>query len=189
MGIVLVAAMVALGVLRFLKVHDAENQVTALKGQITSAQDPDSQVQQGATGTRNDPRPRRRSAIHIVADEVYWPGVLSALAKATPKGGTINSFSGSTVPRPVPVAGAPATPPLAPSATQIATLAIGLQSPTGYIYFHNWYFSVNGSGKLTVNSFSGISQGKPKQVTFSATVGVTGEVVSIRANEFEVTSS
>ena len=26
-------------------------------------------------------------------------------------------------------------------------------------YFHTWYYSVNGSNKLTVNGFSGITQG------------------------------
>ena len=42
----------------------------------------------------------------IVTDEVYWPGVLTALTRDTPTGGTITSFSASSIPRVVPTAGA-----------------------------------------------------------------------------------
>ena len=188
-GIVLIAAMVGLGVLRFLKVHNAENQVTSLNGQIAGlkAQIPEySKVQQEraaiiAFSSISNP---------IVQHEVYWPGVLSSLQSATPKGGTITSFSGTTVAQPAaaPTTGASAPTPLAPSAIQIAALSIGLDSPSGYTYFHNWYFSVAGSGKLTVNQFSGISRSGTRSVTFSATVGVTAELRSIRINEFKVPS-
>ena len=80
----------------------------------------------------------------------------------------------------------PPAAPLTPAETQIASLSISLQSPTGYTYFRSWYYTVVGSGKLTVNGFSGITEATTKQVTFTATVGVTAEVISIRANEFEV---
>ncbi len=187
-GVVLVVAMAGLGVLRFLKVHNAENQVAGLQRQIayirTQIPKYDKVQQEHAEilGLETISTP-------IVTDEVYWPGVIAALTTATPTGGTITSFSASSVPRAAPVAptaGAPAPPPLTPAETQIATVNISLQSPTGYTYFHSWYYSVSGSGKLTVNGFSGISQAAAKQVTFSATVGVTGDVVSIRANEFKV---
>jgi hypothetical protein len=78
------------------------------------------------------------------------------------------------------------TAPVDPAAVQIASVSISLQSPSGYPYFRNWYYSINGSGKLTVNGFTGISQVASKQIGYSATVGVTGEVVSVRANEFQV---
>ena len=187
-GIVLVAAMVALGVLRYLKVHNAENQVASLQTQITSirVQIPRyDKVQQERAEILN------LAAISspIVSDEVYWPGVITTLTKATPTGGTITAFSGGTVPRSAPVAATAGTvpaAPLTPAETQIASLSISLQSPTGYTYFHSWYYSIGGSGKLTVNGFSGISQATAKQVNFTATVGVTAEVTSIRANEFKV---
>ena len=183
-GIVLVLAMAGLGVLRFLKVRSAENQVTSLQAQIVdiNAQIPryNKVEQEHATilGLEAISSP-------IVTDEVYWPGVLTALAKATPRGGTIGSFAASTVPRsvPTPTAG---TPPLTPSEIQIATVSISLASPTGYPYFRSWYYSVNGSGKLTVNGFSGITQVGTKQVTYTATVGVTAEITSIRYNKFQV---
>jgi type IV pilus assembly protein PilM len=188
-GIVLIAGMVGLGVLRFFKVHNAENQVTSLNGQISGlkAQIPEySKVQQERAAIiafSNISNP-------IVQHEVYWPGVLSALQSATPKGGTITSFSGTSVPQitAAPTTGGAAPPPLPPSAIQIASLAIGLVSPTGYTYFHNWYFSVTGSGKLTVNQYSGISKSGTRSVTFTASVGVTAEVRSIRINEFKVPS-
>ena len=181
-GIIIVLAMAGLGVLRYLKVHNAENQVASLQVQITNLR---IQI------PRYDKVEQERALIlslqtistPIVTNEVYWPGVITALAKATPAGGTIGSFTASTVPPSVPTAGAPA---LTPSEIQTATVNISLTSPTGYTYFRSWYYSVNGSGKLTVNAFSGITQVATKHVTFTSTVGVTAEVTSPRANEFKV---
>jgi type IV pilus assembly protein PilM len=187
---VIVLVMVGLGVMRFLKVHDAENQVSALQGQINVL---NTQI------PKYDKVQQERAAIlglaaisnPIVADEVYWPGVFQALRRSTPTGGTISSFSASLVPRTAPVAAtagkaAPAPPPL--SEIQIATVSVSLESPTGYPYFHSWYYKIDGSGRLTVNAFSGITQSTSSNVTFTATVGVTAEVTSVRANEFKVTS-
>ena len=181
-GIIIVLAMAGLGVLRYLKVHNAENQVASLQVQITSLR---IQI------PRYDKVEQERALIlslqtistPIVTNEVYWPGVITALAKATPAGGTIASFTASTVPPSVPTAGAPA---LTPSEIQTATVNISLTSPAGYTYFRSWYYSINGSGKLTVNAFSGITQVATKHVTFTSTVGVTAEVTSPRANEFKV---
>lgn len=187
-GLVLVAAMIGLGVLRFLKVHDTENQVASAQAQITSLQ---IQIPKYSKVEQERKEILGLAAISnpIVADEVYWPGVLGALNKSTPAGGTITTFSGGLVPRTTATTnGSPVTAPTTPAATQIASLSLSLQSPTGYTYFHNWYFAINGSGKLTVNGFSGITEAAAKQVTFSATVGVTGEVTSVRANEFKVPS-
>jgi Tfp pilus assembly protein PilN len=181
-GIIIVLAMAGLGVLRYLKVHNAENQVASLQVQITNLRiqipryDKVEQERALILGLQTISTP-------IVTNEVYWPGVITALAKATPTGGTIASFTASTVPPSVPTAGAPA---LTPSEIQTATVNISLTSPTGYTYFRSWYYSVNGSGKLTVNAFSGITQVATKHVTFTSTVGVTAEVTSPRANEFKV---
>ena len=181
-GIIIVLAMAGLGVLRYLKVHNAENQVASLQVQITNLRiqipryDKVEQERALILGLQTISTP-------IVTNEVYWPGVITALAKATPAGGTIGTFTASTVPPSVPTAGAPA---LTPSEIQTATVNISLTSPTGYTYFRSWYYSVNGSGKLTVNAFSGITQVATKHVTFTSTVGVTAEVTSPRANEFKV---
>jgi len=184
-AIVIVLVMIGLGAYRFLKVHDAENQVASLQTQITGI---NTQI------PKYDKVQQERAAIlglaaisnPIVQDEVYWPGVLQALRRGTPSGGTISSFSGGAVPRAVAgTTGTPA-PVLTPAETQIAALNISLASPTGYTYFHSWYYRVTGSQKLTVNAFSGISRTNSSTVTFTATVGVTGEVTSVRANEFKV---
>jgi Tfp pilus assembly protein PilN len=189
-GVVAVAAMAGLGVLRFLKVHDAENQVAGLQGQIAGLQTQIpkfSKVQQeraAILGLASISQP-------LVQNEVYWPGVLNALAAATPKGGTVTSFSGATVPIAVaaPVTkGATTPPPTPPQDVQTASLAIQVSTTIGYPYFRSWYSNVSGSGTLTVNQFGALTQGTPKHVEFSATVGVTAEVRSIRANEFEVPS-
>jgi type IV pilus assembly protein PilM len=189
-GIVAVAAMAGLGVLRFLKVHDAENQVAGLQGQIAGLKtqipkfDKVQQEHAAILGLADISQP-------IVENEVYWPGVFGALAVATPKGGIISSFSGNSVPLPVaPVAvpGDPTPKPPLPQDVQTASLTIQMASASGYPYFRSWYFSVSGSGRLTVNGFSGISQSTLRHVVFSATVGVTAEVQSIRIHEFEVPS-
>ena len=184
-GIVLVLAMVGLGAQRLLKVHNAENQVASLQVQITGLR---AQIPKYDKVEQEHALILNLAAISnpIVTDEVYWPGVIGALAKFTPTGGVIGSFSGSTVPRVLPATPTPGVPPLTPSEIQTAALSISLQSPTGYTYFRSWYYSIDGSGKLTVNGFSGITQVATKHVTFSATVGVTAEVTSIRANEFKV---
>ena len=79
-GIVLVLVMVGLGVQRFLKVHSAENQVASLQSTDRQHPDPDSEVRQDPAGTIRDPGPRAISN-PIVTDEVYWPGVLTALTQ------------------------------------------------------------------------------------------------------------
>jgi type IV pilus assembly protein PilM len=184
-GIVLVLVMAGLGVLRFLKVHNAENQVASLQVQITGLR---VQIPKYDKVQQEHALILDLAAISnpIVMDEVYWPGVIGALGKATPTGGIISSFSGNAVARAAtttPVAGEPV---LTPAETQIASVNISLASPTGYSYFRSWYYSISGSGKLTVNAFSGISQVATKQVSFTSTVGVTAEVTSIRADEFKV---
>ena len=183
-GILLVLAMVGLGVQLFLKVHNAENQVAALQRQVTSIQ---VQIPKYNKVQQERAEILGLAAISqpIVAHEVYWPGVLTALANATPAGGTVLSFSGTANP-PVAATATTGTTVLPPSATQIATLGISLQSPTGYTYFRSWYYSVGGSGKLTVNGFSGLSKAAATQVNFSATLGVTAEITSIRSTEFQV---
>jgi type IV pilus assembly protein PilM len=183
-GLVIVIAMVGLGALRFLKVHNAENNVASLQEQITgiNAQIPRyNKVQQEHSTILN------LAAISspIVGNEVYWPGVLAALTSATPPGGVIGSFSATAVPRPT-AATPTSTAPVAPSAVQIASLSIALQALRGYPYFRSWYYSIDGSGSLTVNGFTGISQVATRQIGYSATVGVTAEVTSPRAKEFQV---
>ena len=183
-GAALIVVMVGLGAYRFIKVHDAENQVSALQTQISVI---NTQI------PRYDKVRQERAEIlglaaisnPIVNNEVYWPGVLTALKQSTPNGGTLLSFSAVANAPTVTATGVPIPPP---SAVQIATVSTSLQSPAGYPYFKSWYFSISGSGKLTVNAFSGISKVGSNAVTFSATVGVTGEVTSIRANEFKVPS-
>jgi type IV pilus assembly protein PilM len=183
-GILLILVMVGLGLQRFLKVHDAENQVASLQVQITNLK---TQIPKYDKVSQERALILDLAAIStpIVTDEVYWPGVITDLGKATPNGGVIGSFTANTVPRsvPTPTAG---TPALTPSQIQTASINISLTSPSGYTYFRSWYYSINGSGTLTVNAFSGITQVTTRHVNFTATVGVTAEVTSVRANEFKV---
>jgi len=186
-AVFLLLVMVGLGAFRFLKVHNAENQVSSLQQQIgvVKAQIP-----------KYDKVEQEHSEIldlaalsnPIVNDEVYWPGVLAALKTVTPSGGSIGTFTASANPQAVPGVGtAGKSSPTTPAAeTQIATVSVSLSTHSGYAYFHNWYYSIRDSGKLTVNGFSGLTKATTSNVTYTATIGVTGEVTSIRANEFKV---
>ena len=187
-GIVLVLAMVGLGVQRFLKVHTAENQVASLQGQIAGLK---TQIPKFSNVEQEHATILGLEAISnpIVQNEVYWPGVFTALAVATPSGGTVTSFAGSAVPvaatDPVTPGTAP-PPPLPPQDVETASVMIQMLSSTGYPYFSRWYYRVNGSEKLSVAEFSGLTQGLPKHVDYSATLWVTQELRSIRYNEFKV---
>jgi type IV pilus assembly protein PilM len=177
-AILIIIVMVGLGGLRFLKVRNAENQSASIQQNIAGlqAQIPRYNKVQQQSQTITD---LTNLAAPVVSQEVYWPGVLTALADATPSGGVIGTFSGSSV---------TSTPQTVPAATEIASLNISLVAPTGYTYFRSWYYSVTNSGTLTVNAFSGLTQGSSKQVTFTSTVGVTAKITSIRINEFKVPS-
>ena len=182
-AVVIVAAMAGLGVMRFLKVHDAENTVASLKTQVATLQ---------AEIPKYDKVQREQAAIladskvatPIVTSEVNWPAVIAALQKYVPSGGTITSFSGGGA---TPVAAAPHTV-IPPDQQQIASLSLGILAPAGYPYFDKWYLAIDGSHRLVVTTFSGISKtGTGNTTTFTAQVGVTGLITSSRVDEFKVT--
>jgi type IV pilus assembly protein PilM len=187
-AVLLVLVMVGLGAMRFLKVHNAENQVSSLTSQIGAL---NLQIPRYDKVQQEHSEILDLAAISnpIVNQEVYWPGVLGALRHVTPSGGSILTFSASADPPQAATVGTathPAPAALSPAQTQIATVSISLATVAGYTYFRNWYYSVSGSGKLTVNGFSGLTKANTTNVTYSATIGVTGEITSIRANEFKV---
>jgi len=78
-GIVLVLAMVGLGALRYLKVRNAENQVASLQVQITGLRE---QIPKYNKVEQEHALILNLEAISnpLVADEVYWPGVIGSLA-------------------------------------------------------------------------------------------------------------
>jgi type IV pilus assembly protein PilM len=163
---IIVAAMVVLGVVRYLKVNSAESTVGTLQQQVATAQ---------ATIPKFDKVRQQKAQVDmylstvvpIVAQEVYWPAVLTDLKTYTPPPGAVTAFSGSVVPVPATSASLP------PTQQQVAAISIGLSSTVGYPWFETWYKSVSNSKVLVINSFSTISAAPPAPVTFTSTLGVT----------------
>lgn len=181
---VLVLAMAAGGVLRYLSVHNAENQSAALGAQITTTQNQIAKFDKAAQ-EYNQLKADQGLFSPVVGGEVNWPKVLSVLASTSPSGGTITAFTGSANP---PATTASSSSRAVPAATlPIASVTISIVAPKGYPYFESWYNAITKSGWFQVAQWSGISQSPGStSVTYSATLNVLGAVRSSRLNEFEV---
>ena len=113
---------------------------------------PDQVVRAAAQSPKSDKVQQERAEIlgletistPIVTDEVYWPGVFTALTRATPSGRRSAASRPTRVKSAAPVAptaGAPATATgRAGRDRRSRPVNISLQSPTGYPYFRNWYY-------------------------------------------------
>lgn len=198
---VLVLAMIGGGVLRYLSVHNAENQVASLQSQITTTK---------LNITRYDVAEQKYTEVSsdqalltpLVAGEVNWPAVLAKVTANTPSGGFITSFAGTNAPPPVATAAAPGAAPVAlppRSATEISTVAVGVSASRGcvivtrgqvpncaYAYFENWATQLAKSNALQLVTWSAFSEAQGGVVTYTATLGVLGTIQSSRATRFEV---
>lgn len=186
-AVVVIVALIGLGVLKFLQVHNAEDQVGTLERSVSLLQ-------------REIPRYDRAAAEHallvrdedtvmpLVRGEVYWPAVFDRLAADTPPGPTVTSFSGSAN---VPATAAQVTGSAVSPATLIGSISISLDAPAGYPYFQRWFTAIEGSGDFQIVSFSAISLsggtttgGTRGPVSFTSTLAVTGKIASPRIGEF-----
>ena len=193
----IVLAMVGGGVLRYLSVHKAENQVASLQAQITTAR---------LNITRYDVAEEKFAEVNadqsaltpIVADEVNWPAVVSVVAANTPDGGFITSFAGNNA---TAVATTSTTKPASTlrALTEISTVAVGVSADKGcvivkrgqvpncaYAYFNIWATQLGKSNALQLVTWSPFQEGTGGVVTYTATLGVLGTIPSSRATRFEV---
>jgi type IV pilus assembly protein PilM len=193
-------AMVGGGVLRYLSVHKAENNVAALQTQILTTKQQITKfdvAQQKYTEVTAD----ETLLTPIVTDEVNWPAVLTKLTAYTPGGGAITSFVGTNAPAPVATTSTTGSKAAAPprSETTISTIAVGVSATKGcviakggqvpncaYAYFELLNSQLTKSNALQLVSWSTFTEGKGGVVTFSATLGVLGTIPSSRATRFEV---
>ncbi|HXY46036.1 MAG TPA: type IV pilus assembly protein PilM [Acidimicrobiales bacterium] len=196
---VLVLAMIGGGVLRYLSVHSAENNVSSLKAQIAATNLEITKydlAQQKYQEVASD----QAVLTPIVADEVNWPAVLGKVTDYTPSGGYITSFAGSDAAPPVATTSANgrAVAPPPRSETEISTVAVGVtangcvivqkgQVPNcAYAYFENWATQLAKSNALQLVTWSSFNEGTGGVVTYTATLGVLGTIPSSRATRFEV---
>jgi type IV pilus assembly protein PilM len=199
----IVLAMIGGGVLRYLSVHNADNKVSTLTADIATTKVQiakyDVAEQKFAEVTAD-----QGLLTPVVTGEVYWPGVVSAVAANTPTGGAITSFSGVYVPPAAPVTSTPGQPaPVgAPkSEVQVATVNVGVSANKGclvpkngavpncaYAYFGNWAKVLGTSNALQLTTWSPFSLAKGGTVSYSATLGVLGTIhdPTSRLTRFEV---
>jgi type IV pilus assembly protein PilM len=201
-GILLVLMFVGLGVWRFLSVQSAENNVTTLNNQISTLTGEEHLYDKAAL-QHQQILADEKLALPLVADEVYWPAVLTALAHQTPAGLQIASFSGSSaVPAAIVSQGSPQE--LQPVTNHMAlptyndalgVITLGVKG-TSYTSFLNWQdaFQNKLSGPLTagdfiIESLSGITATQPKgNIGFESSLAITGTIQTPRFKPFEVSS-
>jgi len=196
-AVLIVLAMIGGGVLRYLKVHNAENQGAALQAKITNTRLEITHydvAQQKYDEVSND----QSLLTPIVANEVNWPAVLSKVTAYTPSGGIITAFAGTNAP-PAPTTTGTSAPPVQRSATEISTVSLGVSASKGcvivkkgqvpncaYAYFENWATLLGKSNALQLVTWSPFQEGTTGVVTYTATLGVLGTIQSSRATRFEV---
>ncbi|HLI44394.1 MAG TPA: type IV pilus assembly protein PilM [Acidimicrobiales bacterium] len=193
---VVIVALVGLGVVRFLEVHNAENGEAANKAQIASLQGRITQKNRAAreyTAIKAD----SSAVVPILSTEVYWPAVVADLGKTMPAGGVVTAFSGSyQAPAPVtstvsPGAVTTTTVPIAeqtPAEREnvvIATINVSIATTAGPNYVQSWFQTFLTSPEFRIVSTSPL-QHTNKVTTWTATLDVLGTIESNRIGKFEV---
>lgn len=182
----LVLVFIGLGALRYYKVSQAQSQVAIDQIEIThldSAIAADNTVAQKHAALLAD----SELVEPILAGEVNWPEVFVALRKATPSAVTASGFSGVATTPPA-ASSASTTSTTLPSAdTAIGTISLsytGSELPD----FRTWLDSMFSSKAFSVATFSAITHttSPRSQISFSATLAITGVIHSDRLREFEV---
>lgn len=194
-GVLIVLALIGGGVLRYLSVHRAENQVASLQSQIASTRTEIGHYD-FVEAKYGEVTADESILTPLVADEVNWPAVLAKVATNTPAGGIVTAFSGTNV---TPPASTASTTQVPRSQTEISTVNVNITASKGcvvthkgqvpncaYAYFSLWTNQLAKSKALQVVTFSPFSEGSGGVVTFTATLGVLGTIQSSRAMEFEV---
>jgi type IV pilus assembly protein PilM len=192
---VLVLGLVGLGVVRYLEVHNAQNGVAQQAQQISSLRLTIAAKDKAAKEYANI-KSDESSVLPILSNEVYWPTVLSGLASATPKGGTVTSINGAVAQQVVAptTAGSGGTTTTLPVWRQtkaqretvvIATLNVSLSTTQGFAYFRTWFDTFEASPEFRIVSTSGLTHTNGT-VTWTATLDVLGTILSNRINKFEV---
>jgi len=195
-----VLAMIGGGVLRYLSVHKADNQVSSISANIATTK---TQIQTYGVAEHKYTEVSADEGLlnPLVADEVNWPAVVNKVLVNTPSGGVVTSFSGTAIAATAAVVSTPGSPaPAAPprSEVQIASVAVAVSATTGcldpkagkpncaYAYFGSWSAQLGKSNALQLTTWSAFGLSTSGTVTYSATLGVVGTIQSSRLTRFEV---
>lgn len=189
-GVVLVL-LVALGVLRFFQVHNAENNVASQRTEIT---DLNAQIAQRDKAAKEYAQIQsdEGSVTSALASDVNWPAVLRDLAATMPGGGVVTSIQGSySAPVAAGTTPSSALPVVGESqaqkeATVVATLDVSVSSNDGFSYFRAWMKTFETSPEFRVVSTSGVTHPSGTTINYTAVLDVLGTIQSSRISEFEV---
>jgi hypothetical protein len=196
---VIVLAVLGFGLLRLLQVQGAENKVGAQRTAVSSLTKQVGKLNYAGQATA---LAQSKSAMvkPLLAPEVVWPNVISAIASLTPKQVTTTSWAGTTV---TPTSANAATASAGVSATTTTTLAPGtlpasttiigtcnvqLAAPS-YQYYGIWLDDIQRGGAFIVQNPSGVSAAPNGVITWSATLAITGVLHTQRLSQFEVVPS
>jgi type IV pilus assembly protein PilM len=196
---VIVLAMIGFGVLRLLQVQNAENKVGADRAAVSSLTEQTGKLNYVGKATA---LAQSKSAMvkPLLAPEVVWPNVISAMALLTPKRVTTTSWTGTTVTPTSAEAGSASAGPsatttttLAPGAlprstTIIGTCSVKLAAPS-YQYYGIWLQDIQRGGAFIVQNPSGVNAAPNGSITWSATLAITGVLHTHRLSHFEVVPS
>jgi len=195
-AVLIVLLMLGGAAMRYLSVHNAENNQAHLQSQIATTEQ---QI------TKYDVAQQRYQLVSadqqlltpIVTSEVYWPSVLTKMAQYMPHGGVITTFAGNATPV-VPTLGPNGKPEPPPphAATQIASVVVSVTATNphsalpngGYDYFEAWTNSLGVSNALQLTAFTPFALDTKHDVVYSATLGILGTVESVRINKYQVLS-
>jgi Tfp pilus assembly protein PilN len=189
-AVVALVALGGLGALRFLQVRKAEQAVGSLQGAITSVKEKIplyDKVQQQDEAIFAD----SAIGLPLVSHEVYWPGVLDALAKYTPSSVSATGFSGTATVAPSAVTTAAATgassavSPELPAATDtLGTVGLSFTG-TQYPSFKRWFDAMVASKRFEIVTYSGVTS-SGTGVSFTAQLAITGLIHTDRLSKFEL---
>ncbi|HEV2360242.1 MAG TPA: pilus assembly protein PilM, partial [Acidimicrobiales bacterium] len=195
-AVIIVIGLVGLGAWKFLQVRNAQNQVNADTTKVS---------QLNAEVVRLDVFAKKHAelisdqaiAVPLVDTEVYWPYVLPALAKWTPKTMTVTSFTGteaipayiSTVVGPGVLTAQTDKMVLPTPSNAIGSISISVTGKSLPI-FKKWLDVFQNNATLTaeepflIQYFSSVTYSQSTGINFSATLAITGRLHTLRSTLF-----
>lgn len=190
----LVVALGALGALRYVQVERENSTVTAL-GQSIAILNRQIPKYDAVQRLQHQLTTESSLAMPLVSHEINWPAVVAALDRFTPSSVSAADLDGAAATT-SPAGAAGTASPGKSSATLAASSSlpapnavigtIGLTlTAKNYPAFKQWYDEIEGSGYLTIETFSGLT-GSKTGVMYSAELGIEGTIHTDRLARFNL---
>jgi len=171
-SIVMIGLLVLFGGWKFLQVHDAQNNVAELQGDIAAlnAQVPKYSLVVTANNAYTSAQARRASVLNAAVD---WPLALTNLIAITPSNAGVYTFSGSENLVPAGTT-ATSTTATAPQSAAIGTIDLSVKGPGPSLSISEAWINAVQKSKYFANPLQGATTVNPDTtITFPFTVSVT----------------